>query len=329
MEAPIDRLAGVPRPRDAAGGGRGTELPAGVAARVPELVALRQRVAALRVDARRRSHAPRAAQEHSPFRGRGMEYAESRPYSPGDDARHVDWRVSARTGQLHSKLFHAERERLSAVVYDAGPWMAFGTRHCFKGVQAARLAALFAWLAQAEGDRVALACNRAADAQLPPAAGERGVLRLLAQLCRWQALPGESARATLPLSAVLSRLERLLRPGSRILLVVDPHGLDEPAMRRLRHLRIHHDLLVALLVDPVERRPPSAAALPVSDGRETRWIGGTGRARTGGHEAAGLLQRCLEDLHRHAISARAVSPAEPPDQALAALLRGALFEEAM
>lgn len=298
--------------------------PAGVVARVAELVALRQRVSSLRLDARRRSHAPRAAQAHSPFRGRGMEYAESRPYSSGDDARHVDWRVSARTGQLHSKLFHAERERLSAVVLDAGPWMAFGSRSCFKSVQAVRLGALFAWLARSEGDRVALAANRAANAQLAPASGDRGVLRLLAQMCGWQALPGESGQDMLPMAAVLAKLERLLRPGSRILLAVDPHSLDDAALRRLQHLRVHHDLLVALLVDAVELQLPAGPALPVSNGREVRWMGGPAeRQGEGRGRFAGMLQSRLDALHTHGISARVVKPEEAPEDALAALLRGA------
>ncbi len=228
---------------------------------------------------------------------------------------------------MHSKLFHAERERLSAVVYDAGPWMAFGTRSCFKGVQAARIAALFAWLAHSEGDRVALACNRSADAQLAPASGERGVLRLLAQICRWQALPGEAGAAPMAMSAVLARLERVLRPGSRILLAVDPHSLDEPAQRRLRHLRVHHDLLVALLVDPVERSLPASGSLPVSNGQEVRWLGNAPGRKHPGPRGAALIQQRLDALHRDAISALVVTPAEPPEQALARLLRGALFAD--
>ncbi|HRN60532.1 MAG TPA: DUF58 domain-containing protein, partial [Chiayiivirga sp.] len=81
----------------------------------------------------------------SPFRGRGMEYAESRPYAPGDDVRHIDWRVTARSGRTHTKLFQPERERITAVVYDRSAAMAFGTRTCFKSVQARRLAALMLW----------------------------------------------------------------------------------------------------------------------------------------------------------------------------------------
>jgi uncharacterized protein (DUF58 family) len=257
-----------------------------------------------------------------------MEYAESRPYSPGDDARHVDWRVSARSGQLHSKLFHAERERVSAVVYDAAPWMAFGSRGCFKSVQAARLAALFVWDALAQGDRVAAVCNRADLPLLAPAAGERGVLQLLAQLCRWQpfAAAGPSV-GPLPLAQALAPLERLLRPGSRLLLTVDAHALDAQAMRRLQHLHRHHDLLVAVLVDPLELSAPRAGRYPVSDGEQVLWLSAAsaGERRRWEEQLAATWRERLDALHRQAISARLVSTVDAPLEALRELLAGALL----
>lgn len=305
------------------------DLPESVHCSLAALAALRARAPALRSRRPRRAREARAAQLHSPFRGRGMEYAESRPYSPGDDARHVDWRVSARSGQLHSKLFHAERERISAVVYDAAPWMAFGSRGCFKSVQAARLAALFAWDALGQGDRVTAVCNRVQPSLLPAAGGERGVLRLLAQLCRWQPQPGARGDGQ-GMGAALLQLERVIRPGSRLLLTVDAHALDEASLRRLQHLRQHHDLLVALLVDPLESRPPPSGAFPVSDGERTLWL-------AAGHAAersqwskmlGGAWQQRLEQLHRWGISARPVGTQECPVDALRELLRGALFDGA-
>lgn len=260
-----------------------------------------------------------------------MEYAESRPYSPGDDARHVDWRVSARTGQLHSKLFHAERERVSAVVYDAAPWMAFGTRGCFKSVQAARISALFAWDALSQGDRVAAVCNRSTRNLLAPASGERGVLRLLAQLCRWQPDPDQaSAVSTVSLDLTLRQIERLVRPGSRLLLSIDAHTLDEAAMRRLQHLRLHHDLMVALLVDPLELAAPRSGSFPVGHAGQTLWLSAqtaSDRARWM-QQLGGVWRDRLEALHRSGISARAVSTGESPVEALRELMRGALFEGA-
>ena len=80
-----------------------------------------------------------------------MEYAESREYVAGDDARHIDWRLTARTGRAHTKLFQAERERLSLIVADTSPALYFGTRVRFKSVQAARASAVAAWAAVRDG----------------------------------------------------------------------------------------------------------------------------------------------------------------------------------
>src|SRR5690606_10632197 len=82
---------------------------AGVVPTLEELVALRA-AAQGRGLAQRGRHGS-SGQAPSPLRGRGMEYAESREYAAGDDARHIDWRLTARSGKAHTKLFQAERER--------------------------------------------------------------------------------------------------------------------------------------------------------------------------------------------------------------------------
>ena len=109
-----------------------------------DLLAMRLRAARLAQLAQRvaGSH---AAVHASRFRGRGVDYAESRVYQPGDDIRQMDWRVTARTGRPHTKLFTEERERSVLVVLNCNPSMRFGTRLRFKSVQAARAAALLAW----------------------------------------------------------------------------------------------------------------------------------------------------------------------------------------
>jgi uncharacterized protein (DUF58 family) len=303
----------------------------GVRATFDELVALRLRAAELLSGVRRRAHEPRGGALHSPFRGRGMEYAESRPYSPGDDARHVDWRVSARTGTLHSKLFHAERERVSAVVVDASPHMAFGTRVCFKSVQAARLAALFAWYAQALGDRLAGARCGAEPGETPPCGGRRGVLRLLERLVTWQAVPQASASAArTPLSGCLQRLQTQLRPGSHVLLAVDASMLDEAAMQRLATLRLHHDLLVALVVDPLEMHAPPPGRYPVVDADGEHWLD---LLDTPSRERWQLARQrvwrgALQRLRGLGIAARPLRTDDDPLLALRDLLRGAVYDEA-
>jgi len=82
---------------------------------------------------------------HSPFRGQGLEFDSVREYVPGDDIRAIDWRVTARTGSPHVKLFREERERHIIICVDMNAAMRFGTRNTFKSIQAARIAALLGW----------------------------------------------------------------------------------------------------------------------------------------------------------------------------------------
>ena len=90
----------------------------------------------------------------SHFRGRGMEFDESRPYQPGDDPRSIDWRVTARSTEAYTKLFREERERPVLVVVDLSSSMHFATRGAYKSVVASRAAALLSWAAHHRGDRL-------------------------------------------------------------------------------------------------------------------------------------------------------------------------------
>ncbi|HEL5052809.1 DUF58 domain-containing protein [Stenotrophomonas maltophilia] len=225
----------------------------GLRPRLAELVALRR--LAQRPPPPRRGRAGNAGQAPSPLRGRGMEYAESREYVAGDDARHIDWRVTARTGRAHTKLFQAERERVSLIVADTSPALYFGTRVRFKSVQAARAGAVAAWSAQRRGDRIGALRGSDREAPVAPAGGPRGVLRVLDALTRWYAQPPAD---DLGLERALDHAARVLRPGARLLVLADPQQAIRIAPARWGALAQHHDLSLVLLVDPLELQPPSA-----------------------------------------------------------------------
>ncbi|WP_024889249.1 DUF58 domain-containing protein [Luteimonas huabeiensis] len=225
----------------------------GVAPTLAELVALRG--AALGRRAPRRARHGSAAQAASPLRGRGMEYAESRGYTPGDDARHIDWRLTARSGQAHTKLYQVERERLSLVVADTAPALYFGTRVRFKSVQAARAGAVAAWRAIGDGDRVAALRGSLREPPVPPRAGPRGALRVLDALVRWYAAPPEDDAG---LAVALDHAARLLRPGSRLLVLAEPASLSAIPLQRWTGLSAHAEVTVVALTDPLETDPPRA-----------------------------------------------------------------------
>lgn len=226
----------------------------GIAPTLPELVALRGTVAGRRPAERGRFGS--SGHALSPLRGRGMEYAESREYVAGDDARHIDWRLTARTGRAHTKLFQAERERLSLIIVDTAPALYFGTRVRFKSVQAARAGAVAAWAAVRDGDRIAALRGSRREAPIPPASGPRGALRVLDALVRWYArAPQDDAG----LAIALDHAQRLLRPGSRVVVLADPQSVAVIPTQRWAALAQHHEAIVLLLTDPLESAPPKAS----------------------------------------------------------------------
>ncbi|MBB5209307.1 DUF58 domain-containing protein [Chiayiivirga flava] len=305
----------------------------GVHADLRELVALRARARELAQAGQRRSENRMSGGQSSPFRGRGMEYAESRPYAAGDDVRHIDWRVTARTGRTHTKLFQPERERVTALVYDAAPAMAFGTRACFKSVQAARIGSLLTWLALSEGDRLAAGECGGRGEVIQPLGGRRGALRVLDGLVRWQpesgvALPSSSPGV--PLATTLDALYRVLRPGSHILLLLDARSVDAAGERSLARLRAHHDLAACVLVDPIETTAPRPQRYRVSDGRDRGTLlldAQPQRDRWREHFDA-QHRDALDRLRRAGARARLVATDEDPVDALRQLLRGAPTREA-
>lgn len=127
--------------------------------------------------------ARRSDVRRSLFKGRGMEYDESRLYQPGDDVRHLDWRVTARTGKAHTKLFREERERPVFLWVDCRAPMFFATRGRFKSVAAAQIAALLAWSAVHDGDRIgSVLFTEATHREIKPQRGKTGALRLFREL---------------------------------------------------------------------------------------------------------------------------------------------------
>ena len=216
----------------------------------------------------RRSPALRSGNSASRWRGRGVDFRESRIYQAGDEIRHMDWRVTARSGKPHTKLFEEEREQGLLLAMDLNPGMRFGTRVRFKSVQAARAAALLAWMASAAGDRVgALGFGGGINGEVKPAGGRRGVLHVLRALRDWDS--GADNALQEPLSRALARVRRLLRPGMRLVLLSDGFSTDEEAAQRLPQIAGRHEISVVLLRDALELAapPPGRYALHLGSAR--------------------------------------------------------------
>ena len=200
----------------------------------------------------------------SRFKGRGMEFDETRLYQPGDDIRSIDWRVTARTGKTHTKVFREERERPVFISVDDRLTMQFATRGVFKSVLAAKLAGLLAWAAEYHGDRIGgqifseLECR-----ELKPQNGRHAVLRFLNAIVGKTNLTssvnelGTTVLPKITLEQVLARLTQHARPGSLVYVISDFRGINEQTETYLAKLAQHCEVVLIFIYDPLESSLPT------------------------------------------------------------------------
>ncbi len=191
-------------------------------------------------------------------KGRGMEFDEVRHYQPGDDVRTIDWRVTARSGKVHTKLFREEKERPVFIVTDLTDSMRFGSNLLFKSVQAAHLAAVIAWHVKQHGDKLGgLVFSNKQHRELKPQGRSHGVLRYLQALQQCHQTGG--LNNGLNLSQALGQQRRLSRPGSLVYILSDFQDLDQQALRHIRAISQHNEVHCCMISDPLERAIPDAA----------------------------------------------------------------------
>ena len=243
----------------------------GIHLRAAELIALKPRCNALSLPMHQPAASALAGAYRSRFRGRGVDFVESRNYLPGDDIRNMDWRVTARTGKPHTKIFQEERERPVLVVVDSSASLYFGTRKRLKSVAAGLLAASIAWASVRRGDRIgAFFFSPGQHRELRPAGGRRGAMRVIQGLIDWLD-PDRAPTGHEPLSVSLERVRHAVRPGSLVLIISDFFNMDEQCHRHLSRLRQHNDVIGCQIVDPAEERLPTGR-FPISDGQNSSML---------------------------------------------------------
>ena len=239
---------------NAAGAARPTSSPARI--ELAELIRLKPAGESLKIGALR-VRAPDAGGHLSRLKGRGVEFDESRPYQPGDDPRTMDWKVTARTGKPHTKVFREERDRPVILWLDLRRPMLFATKGVFKAVRAAQTAALVAWSAVANGDRLGgLIFSDHEHVELRPRLGRRAALRVLRVISDTGFWDPPVAASSARQPHTLERLTRVARPGSQIFLLSDFRSPDDSFERHLRQLARHSDVSLVFFFDPVERSLP-------------------------------------------------------------------------
>lgn len=182
--------------------------------------------------ARRKVGLTASGNHQSHFRGRGLDFDAVREYVPGDDIRNIDWKVTARTGSPHLKLFKEEKERHTLLCVDMNSTMRFGTRNTFKSIQAARCASLLGWRALAHQDRISACFFGDVPGGLYDLAPKRNTQGLCRMLKILTTPPAEHHPVSL--ETALQHLCKIASSGSLIWVISDFMDLpEEPALGRL------------------------------------------------------------------------------------------------
>jgi uncharacterized protein (DUF58 family) len=210
-----------------------------------------------------------AGDYHSVFKGLGMEFAEVRPYQPGDDIRSIDWNVTARMGTPFVKKFVEERDLTIFLVVDVSGSLSFGSRAILKRELSAEIAALLAFAALRNQDRVgaALVSDRL-ELFLEPRRRRTHVLRMVREILDRPAQGGTNLEQGL--NAVLATLKR------RSVLFVISDFLDSPCTRALKAAAARHDVIVVEIVDPRDQEIPAVGPVVLRDAEtgETALVSG-------------------------------------------------------
>lgn len=230
-----------------------------------ELISARFAAQRMRFVPRTSARAARGGGHTSRFRGRGIDFDEVRAYQPGDDIRAMDWRVTARTGKPHTKLFREERERPVLFAVDLSATMRFGTRVAFKHVVAAKVTAFWAWCAARHGDRIGgVVFSESGGLEMKPRAGQAGVLHLLRALAEYA--PAPNVEPGSGLHKAMQHLRSVARPGSLVVLVSDFWGWDASCESLLADVQRHSEFAAVQVYDALEQQLPPPGRYAVSDG---------------------------------------------------------------
>jgi len=280
-------------------------------------VPVAKRVRDLEILSARLIRAGFAGDYHSAFHGRGIEFSQVREYQPGDDIRTIDWNVTARTGLPHVKEFIEERDLTVIIAIDISASMAFGSVDWRKCDIAAELAAVFAFSAVENSDRVGLLLFSDTARRFLPARRGRAHAQVIVHAAVDAAMRGCSGIADFDRAALF--LERVSAKRAVILVISDYLNLNfERTMKRLNR---RHDLIAISVNDPREERfPPGALARVVdSENGRMRLIDLDGADV--GRRATQRQQQIARRWRTAAVDALAISTAMPYDRELLRFFR--------
>jgi uncharacterized protein (DUF58 family) len=205
----------------------------------------------------------------SVYRGFGMDYEESRPYQSGDDFRFMNWRLSARSGELYMKVFREERQPSVFILMDRRASMRFGTQQRLKVTQAARVASLLAFSAQNHNTPVGgVLLEEEQLTWVPEFYHNSGAFTFINAACKaCPPLPPTANKETTTENTthVIRLLHNMLVQGSIVYLIGDFHDINRESQPALLQLACEHRVYAIRILDEAEINLPRAGELDFID----------------------------------------------------------------
>lgn len=188
--------------------------------------------------------------------GRGMEYSHSRIYQPGDDVRHIDWRLTARHGKTYTKLFHEERGENNTIILDLTSSMYFGTTFALKSVIASKAAAILAWLGFNENNAIgSIVFNNEHTAYTAAKLTQNNLTVFFNNIIQHHQ-PSSQSNVQSPaqnnLFTAITKFENCLQKHSRIFIISDFYNTNELLYKKIEKLNRHNLVYLIKIADPLE-----------------------------------------------------------------------------
>jgi uncharacterized protein (DUF58 family) len=204
----------------------------------------------------------------SAFKGRGMEFEEVRTYGFGDDVRDIDWRVTARKGDVYTKVFSEEKDREVYVVLDLSPYMLFGTKKELKSVSASKIASLLGWQSMANKDRFGLIIYDGVDTKVfKPQSNQKNLMAILKTISETSIKVLEKAKDKIQpeanISDPLQYLQYSVKNKAIIFVVSDFNNVSETALKTLIYLTKKCRVYCINVYDYIEEISPESGEYKV------------------------------------------------------------------
>ncbi len=211
-------------------------------------------------------------------KGRGMDFMEVRQYQAGDDIRSIDWRVTARTGKAHTKLFAEDKEQAVILYIDLSSTLHFGSRYVLKSVQLAHFASILVWLTLAKKDRIGAVIDDGHQClEFRPSSLQKQGLQILNAILtahnRHFTASKHSSTRSMPYSEVFETLHTLTPKGSELILLSDFAQTSKKELSQLRRLKQHNSVRAVQFHDPLEQgQTDFRGNVKATDGQRSQWF---------------------------------------------------------